>query len=150
MKVFIYPTNSLILSDLVERFGHQPLAIMQEVGKKVRSQGLDSPPMNITPEDPKFGLKYAAVEVPSGVRGRMSLFDTLLQNAEAAIVVYDPVISFGCMGCARTNELVNFLLRAKKIPLLELDYPTTEEDAKEFVYKISEFLKSLKPAEEKK
>lgn len=150
MKVFIYPTNSLILSDLVERFGHEPLAIMQEVGKKVRSQGLDSPPMNITPEDPKFGLKYAAVEVPSGVRGRMSLFDPLLSNAEAAIVVVDPVVSFGCMGCARTNELVNFLLRTKKIPLLTLDYPTTEEEAKTFVYKISEFLKSLKPAEEKK
>ncbi len=54
------------------------------------------------------------------------------------------------MGCSRTNELVNFLLRVKKIPLLKLDYPTTEEDAKMFVYKISEFLKSLKPAEDKK
>ncbi len=41
MKVFIYPANSLILSDLVERFGHEPLAIMQEIGKKVKSQGLD-------------------------------------------------------------------------------------------------------------
>jgi len=150
MKVFVYPTNSLILSDLVERFGHEPLAIMQEIGKKIRTQGLDSPPMNITPEDPKFGLKYAAVEVPSGVRGRMSLMDPLLTKADAAIVVRDPVISFGCMGCARTNELVNFLLRGKKIPLLKLDYPNTEEDAKLFVYKISEFLKSLKPSEEKK
>src|SRR3990170_405109 len=139
MKVFIYPTNSLILSDLVERFGHEPLAIMQEISKKIKTQGLDSPPLNITPEDPKLGLKYAAVEVPSGVRGRMSLMDPLLSNAEAAIVVRDPVISFGCMGCARTNELVNFLLRSKKIPLLELDYPDTEEDAKIFVYKISEF-----------
>ncbi len=150
MKVFIYPTNSLILSDLVERFGHEPLAVMQEIGKKVTTQGLDSPPMNITPEDAKLGLKYAAVEVPSGVRGRMSLFDKLIQDAESAIIVHDPVISFGCMGCARTNELVNFLIRAKKIPLLELDYPKTEEDAKEFVYKISEFLKSLKIQEEKK
>lgn len=150
MKVFIYPTNSLILYDLVERFGHEPLAIMQEVGKKVRTQGLDSPPINITPEDPKKGLKYAAVEVPSGVRGRMALIDPLLEKAEAAIVVTDPVASFGCMGCARTNELVNFLIRTKKIPLLILDYPSTEEDAKLFVYKISEFLKSLNPSQMKK
>lgn len=150
MKVFIYPTNSLILSDLVERFGHEPLAIMREVGKRVRTQGLDSPPLNITPEEPKFGLKYAAVEVPSGVRGRMALFDPLIQSAEAAIIVRDPVVSFGCIGCARTNELVNFLIRAKKIPMLELDYPTTDEDAKEFVYRISEFLKSLGAKEEKK
>ncbi len=147
MKIFIYPTNSLILSDLVERFGHEPLAIMQEISKKVRTQGLDSPPLNITPEDPKFGLKYAAVEVPSGVRGRMSLFDPLISKADAAIIVRDPVVSFGCMGCARTNELVNFLIRAKKIPMLDLDYPTSEEEAKQFVFKISEFLKSLKLAE---
>lgn len=150
MKVFIYPTNSLILSDLVARFGHEPLTIMQEVGKKVRTEGIDSPPLNITPEEPKLGLKYAAVEVPSGVRGRMALFDPLIQSAEAAIIVRDPVISFGCMGCARTNELINFLIRAKKIPMLELDYPANEDDAKEFVFRISEFLKSLKPAEEKR
>ncbi|PKL53705.1 MAG: methanogenesis marker 5 protein [Candidatus Methanoperedenaceae archaeon HGW-Methanoperedenaceae-1] len=150
MKVFIYPTNSLILSDLVERFGHEPLALMAVIGKKIRTKGLDSPPINVTPEDPKLGLKYAAVEVPSGVRGRMSLFDSLLTDAEAAVIVRDPVISFGCMGCARTNELVNFLIRAKKIPLLEVDYPENEDNAKEFVYKISEFLKSLKPAEDKK
>ena len=147
MKIFIYPTNSLILSDLVERFGHEPLAIMQEISKKIKTQGLDSPPLNITPEDPKLGLKYAAVEVPSGVRGRMSLMDPLISKADAAIIVRDPVVSFGCMGCARTNELVNFLIRAKKIPMLELDYPTSEEDAKEFVFKISEFLKTLKPAQ---
>lgn len=150
MKVFIYPTNSLILSDLVARFGHEPLTIMQEVGKKVRTEGIDSPPLNITPEEPKLGLKYAAVEVPSGVRGRMALFDPLIQSAEAAIIVRDPVISFGCMGCARTNELINFLIRAKKIPLLELDYPANEDEAKEFVFRISEFLKSLKSAEEKR
>lgn len=150
MKVFIYPTNSLILSDLVERFGHEPLAVMQEISKRVNKPGLDSPPLNITPEDPKLGLKYAAVEVPSGVRGRMSLFGPLIANAEAAIIVRDPVVSFGCMGCARTNELVNFLIRAKKIPLLDLDYPSTEEEAKEFVYKISQFLKSLGSQEEKK
>ncbi len=150
MKVFIYPTNSLILSDLVERFGHEPLAVMQEISKRVNAPGLDSPPLNITPEDPKVGLKYAAVEVPSGVRGRMSLFGPLISKAEAAIIVRDPVVSFGCMGCARTNELVNFLIRSKKIPLLDLDYPSTEEEAKEFVYKISQFLKNLGSKEEKK
>ncbi len=150
MKVFIYPTNSLILSDLVERFGHEPLALMQEISKRVNTPGLDSPPLNITPEDPKIGLKYAAVEVPSGVRGRMSLFGPLISKAEAAIIVREPVVSFGCMGCARTNELVNFLIRSKKVPMLVLDYPSSEEEAKEFVYKISQFLKSRGSQEEKK
>ena len=147
VKVFIYPSNSLILSDLVDRFGHEPLAMMQEIGKKIRTAGLDSPPINITPEDPKLGLKYAAVEVPAGVRGRMSLLGPLLEEAEAGIIVREPDISFGCMGCARTNELINFLVRAKKVPLLELNYPKTEEEAKSFVHRIREFLDGLSKAE---
>jgi putative methanogenesis marker protein 5 len=148
VKVFIYPSNSLILSDLIDRFGHEPLAVMREVGKKIRTAGLDSPPINITPEDPKIGLKYAAVEVPSGVRGRMALLGPLLEEAEAAVIVMEPDIGFGCMGCARTNELVNFLVRTKDIPILELDYPRTEENAKAFVHMIHDFLDGLGTGDE--
>lgn len=149
-KIFIYPSNSLILYDLVERFGHKPLAIMQEIRKKVTTAGIDSPPLDITPEDPKIGLKYAAVEVPAGVRGRMSLLDPLIDDAEAAILVEDAPIGFGCMGCQRTSELVGFLIRAKHVPILELDYPTSDDAAKDFVYQISEFLKGLEGAKEAK
>ncbi|MDY6959178.1 MAG: DUF2112 family protein, partial [Halobacteriota archaeon] len=35
MKVFIFPPNSLILSDLVERAGHEPLALMKKIGERV-------------------------------------------------------------------------------------------------------------------
>jgi putative methanogenesis marker protein 5 len=147
-KVFIYPTNSLILSDLVERFGHKPLAMMEQVREKITTVGIDSPPLNITPEDPKLGLKYAAVEVPAGVRGRMSLVGPLIDEAEAAIVVEDAAISFGCMGCARTNELTKYLARKKDIPILELVYPRSEEEGREFVYRIAEFLESLSGKEE--
>ncbi|MFQ6119567.1 MAG: methanogenesis marker 5 protein [Methanosarcinales archaeon] len=143
-KVFIFPSNSLILADLVERFGGSPLTLMQEIGKKVRTPGLDTPPLNITPEDPKKGLKYASVEVPSGVRGRLALFGPLMDEAEAAILVNNPDPAFGCMGCARTNELVHFLIKTKPIPILELNYPNSESEAKNFVYKISEFMKEIK------
>ncbi len=143
VKVLVYPANSLILADLVERFGHEPLSVQQEIREKISAPGLDSPPLNITPDDPKIGLRYAAVEVPSGVRGRMALLGPLIEEAEAAVLVHDPDPTFGCMGCARTNELVNFLIRARKIPLLELKYPSTEDDARDFVVRVAEFLKSL-------
>ncbi|APH38799.1 methanogenesis marker 5 protein [Methanohalophilus halophilus] len=146
-KIFIYPTNSLILSDLVERFGHKPLAMMEKIKEKITTVGVDSPPINITPEDPKLGLKYAAVEVPAGVRGRMALVGPQIDEAEAAIIVLDSSSAFGCMGCARTNELTKFLARQKDIPRLEVKYPRTEEEGKYFVYQIAEFLKSL-PKEE--
>jgi len=143
VKVFIYPTTSLILSDLVARFGHQPLSAALQVREKIQTAGLESPPLQITPEDPKKGLKYAAVEVPSGVRGRMSLYGPMIEEAEAAVIIHDADFSFGCMGCARTNELIQFLLRKRGIPILDLLYPRSDEEGVEFVAAIKKFLAEL-------
>ncbi|MCQ6961692.1 methanogenesis marker 5 protein [Methanolobus chelungpuianus] len=150
VKVIIYPTNSLILSDLVERFGHQPVAMMEKIKEKISTVSVDSPPLNITAEEPKMGLKYAAVEVPAGVRGRMSIVGPMIEEAQAGIIVNESPMAFGCMGCARTNELTKYLIRQRDIPVLEVDYPRgdNEEEAKEFVYRIAEFLKSLPKDEE--
>lgn len=142
-KVFIYPINSLILADLVERFGHKPLTMMSQIREKVTSLSLDSPPINITPEDPKLGLKYAAIEVPAGVRGRMALIGPLIEQTEAAIIVENPPTDFGCVGCNRTNELMKYLVRSKGVPVLEVKYPESDDEARDFVNKIAEFLESL-------
>ncbi|WP_406670557.1 methanogenesis marker 5 protein [Methanolobus sp. ZRKC4] len=147
-KVIIYPTNSLILSDLVQRFGHTPIAMMEKIKEKISTVGVDSPPLNITAEEPKTGLKYAAVEVPAGVRGRMALVGPMIEQAEAGIIVGETPMAFGCMGCARTNELTKFLIRERDMPVLELDFPESDDGGQEFVYKIGEFLKSL-PKNEK-
>ena len=150
-KVFIYPLNSLILADLVERFGHKPLTMMSQIREKVTSLSLDSPPINITPEDPKLGLKYAAIEVPAGVRGRMALIGPLIEQTEAAIIVENPPTNFGCVGCNRTNELTKYLVRSKGVPVLEVKYPESNEEARDFVHKIAAFLESLpkeKPEED--
>ncbi|MCK9312791.1 MAG: methanogenesis marker 5 protein [Methanocorpusculum sp.] len=142
-KIFIYPATSLILSDLVERFGHEPLGSAISIREHVQTPGFDSPPIQMTSEDPQKGLKWAAVEVPSGVRGRMSLYGPLVEQAEAAIIIEEPDFAFGCMGCARTNELLVFMLREKDMPRLELRYPATKEEGVTFVAKIKQFLKDL-------
>lgn len=142
-KVFLYPTTSLILSDLVARFGHTPLSAALQIRERIRTPGLESPPLQITPEGPKKGLRWAAVEVPSGVRGRMSLYGPMIEDAEAAIIINNADYSFGCMGCARTNELINFLIRKKNIPLLDLEYPSNDEEGVEFVAAIKRFLDGL-------
>ncbi|HQP71096.1 MAG TPA: methanogenesis marker 5 protein [Methanoculleus sp.] len=142
-KVFIYPATSLILSDLVARFGHKPLGAALGIRERIQTAGVDSPPLQITPEEPKRGLKYAAVEVPSGVRGRMAIYGPLLEEAEAAIIVNDADLAFGCMGCARTDELLLFILRQSGIPILELDYPGNEEEGVQFVAALRKFLDNL-------
>ena len=143
MKVAIFPPNSLILADLVERRGHEPLVLQREIRKRVSTPEIDSPPLNMTEEDPIKGLKYAAIEVPSGVRGRMALLGPLIDEADDAIIMEDAPFGFGCVGCARTNELCMFNLRKKNIPVLELKYPTNREETQEVVNKINVFLDSL-------
>jgi putative methanogenesis marker protein 5 len=142
-KVLIYPATSLILSDMVARFGHTPLSSAVAVRERIQTPGLESPPLQITPEEPKKGLKWAAVEVPAGVRGRMSLYGPMIEQAEAAIIINDADFSFGCMGCARTNELIKFLLREKEIPKLDLNYPKNEDEGVRFVAAIKKFLEGL-------
>ena len=143
MKIAMFPPNSLILEDLIERSGHEPLSLQNQIKQKVTDPEIDSPPFNMTEEDPIKGLKYAAIEVPSGVRGRMSLFGPLIDVAEAAIIMDESPFGFGCIGCARTNELSVFYLRKKGIPTLELKYPTNQEETMDVVNKINTFLKQL-------
>ncbi|MCK9581210.1 MAG: methanogenesis marker 5 protein [Methanoregula sp.] len=143
VKVFIYPATSLILSDMVARFGHTPLSSAVAIRERIQTPGLESPPLQITPEEPKKGLKWAAVEVPAGVRGRMSLYGPMVEAAEAAIIINDADLSFGCMGCARTNELIKFQLREKDIPKLDLNYPKNDEEGVQFVSAIKKFLEGL-------
>ncbi len=143
--VFIYPSTSLILSDLVQRYGHTPLNVAVQIREHIQTPSIESPPLQMTPEDPKKGLKYAAVEVPSGVRGRMALFGPLIEQAEAAIIVNDADLAFGCQGCARTNELIKFLIREKSatIPVLDITYPRNDDEGIEFVREIKTFLEGL-------
>jgi putative methanogenesis marker protein 5 len=124
--------------------GHKALVVSEAVRNLVTASGIESPPMNVTPEEPKKGLRYAAVDVPSGVRGRMALIGPIIEQAEAAIIVEDPGWLTGCVGCSRTNELVRLLIRTKGIPVLDLSYPTNDDEAKVFVQKIRTFLEGLK------
>ena len=62
VKIALYPPNSLILADLLERRGHTPLVLQKQIRQKIKDPEIDSPPMNITEEDPIKGLKYAAIE----------------------------------------------------------------------------------------
>lgn len=142
-KIFIFPPNSLILFDLVTREGHQPLGLGEEVAKNLSKPEIDSPPMNITPEFPRKGLKYAAIEVPSGVRGRLALIGPLVEEADAAIVVEDADALFGCASCGRTNEFIKYLIKRRNLPSVIVPYPRSEDDARVMVSKIRSFLKSI-------
>ncbi len=142
MKVLVYPPNSLILADLVERGGHEPVVLMREVGEHVREAEIDAPPLNITEEDLKRALRYVSVEEPAGLKGRVGLLVPLLEQAEAAIILTDAPPTFGCMGCAVADEFFKFLIRKQRIPTLEVRYEGGDR-MDEMVAAIMSFLKGL-------
>lgn len=144
MKIFIDPPNSLILFDLVERFGHEPLSSMAAIQDRIDNIEVDMPPMNVTLDDVVKGLKYAGVEVPSGIRGRLSVWGPMIEAADAAVIMLDPPFNFGCVGCERSNEMVKYLIKRRGIPTVTVTYPNTEEEAKTVVNQIKEFLEGLK------
>jgi len=144
MKVFIDPPNSLILFDIVERFGHEPLSTMAAIQERIDNMEIDMPPMNVTVDDVVKGLKYAGIEVPSGIRGRLAVWGPLIDSADAAIIMDDAPFAFGCVGCERSNMMVKYLIRRRNIPTLHVIYPENEEGGKLFVAKAKEFLEGLK------
>ncbi len=73
----------------------------------------------------------------------MALFGPLIDDADAAIIMEDAPFGFGCVGCARTNELCMFNIRQRNIPVLEVKYPTSSDETMELVNRINEFLDSL-------
>jgi putative methanogenesis marker protein 5 len=116
------------------------MAALQE---RIDNIEVDMPPMNVTLDDVVRGLKYAGIEVPSGVRGRLAVWGPLIEEADAAIIVDDPPFSFGCVGCERSELMVRYLVKRRNIPALRVPYPNSEEEGKAFVGKIKEFLEGL-------
>ena len=148
MKVFIDPPNSMILFDLVERFGHEPLSTMAALQERVDNIEIDMPPMNVTLDDVVKGLKYAGIEVPSGIRGRLAVWGPLIDQADAAIILEGAPFAFGCVGCERSNLMVKYLIQRRQIPVVHVDYPENEEQGKLAVAKIRDFLKGLEDNKE--
>lgn len=143
MKVLVYPPNSMILADLVERGGHEPVVLMKEIGEHVRDAEIDAPPLNVTEEDLKRALRYVSVEEPAGLKGRIGLLAPLLEAAEASIILSDAPPTFGCMGCVVADEFFKYLIRRREIPTLEVKYEGGEK-VEEMVSEVMTFLEQLK------
>lgn len=72
------------------------------------------------------------------------MWGPLVDQADAAIIMDDAPFEFGCVGCHRTDEMVRYLIRKRKIPFIVVRYPNDEEEAKVMVAKIKGFLEGLK------
>lgn len=170
MKVAVIPDAAMMIVHLIGKNGHEYLSPTNLSEEKLRAKDpydestvdYDAPPYNMTEESTLVGNKYVSGEAPSGVKGRMSLYDNIITNAEAAVILGRPpknykkmyntlnhLILFGSVSCINHHSLVVKLIKQKNIPILQVSFPTTRDEIIRIIGKVNCFLKNLDKIEPK-
>lgn len=164
MKIAVLPDAAMMIVPLITKNGHEYLSstnISEETLRK-KDPYDDSkfdeslPPFTMTGENTLVGNKYTTNESPSGVRGRLSLFDKIIQESEAAIIIgqqprkykrmynhLNELILFSCVSCSNQHKFTVNQLKKKNIPILQVAYPTTQREIIEMIEKVNHFLQNL-------
>ena len=165
MKVALIPEGGVLITNLIFKNGHTPLQIYEMTPEKARKKDpydeelidYDSPLYNLTGRLVQAGNKYVSNEVPSAIKGRLSLAEHILREAEAVIVLgrapknrtrmYDrlnsTILFYGGVGRGNFPKYLLYLLRKKNVPRLEMAYPTNRDELIKLFDRTNTFLKNL-------
>lgn len=164
MKIAVIPDGAIMIVHLITKNGHEYLSSTNLSEEKLRNKDpyddsvcdYDAPPFSLKDYERLSGNKYASCETPSGLRGRASMFDSIIQNADAAIIMGMPsknyksmyntlneLILFSCVGCYNHYKLMIHLIKQKNIPILELAYPESRDSIIVMIERINNFLQML-------
>lgn len=164
MKIAVLPDAAMMIVHLVTKNGHEYISSTNISEETLRNKdpydesAFDEslPPFTMTGDNPLIGNKYTTSEAPSGVRGRLSLFDRIIMESEAAIIIGQPpkdykhmynhlneLILFSCVSCSNHQRLVVSSLKKRNIPILEVAFPTSRDEIISMIQRVDEFLKNL-------
>ncbi|AWX33032.1 DUF2112 family protein [Methanosphaera sp. BMS] len=165
MKVALIPEGGVLITNLIFKNGHTPLQMYEMTPEKARKKDpydeelidYDSPLYNLTGRLVQAGNKYVSNEVPSAIKGRLSLAEHILREAEAVIVLgrapknrtrmYDrlnsTILLYGGVGRGNFPKYLLYLLRKKNVPRLEMAYPTNRDELIKLFERTNTFLQNL-------
>jgi len=165
MKVALVPEGGVLLTNLIFKNGHTPLQMYEMSPQKAKEKDPydeevidhDSPLYNLNGRLVQKGNKYVSNDVPSAIKGRLTLADHIIQEAEAAIILgrapknrtkmYDrlnsTILLYGGVGTGNFPKYLVYLLRKKNIPRLEMAYPTNREELIRIFERTNTFLQNL-------
>ena len=161
MKVAVIPDAAMIVVPLIEKNGHEyisPTNFSKYNNMDVSSGKCDDTqaPYTLNRDNILLGSSYFSNELPSGVKGRLTLFSRVLELADAFIVlgkrpehykrmydVLNELILFGGSGCSNERNMVMALIKDKGVHMLELAYQTTRNDLIDVINRTNDFLKNL-------
>lgn len=154
MKIAILPEDAMIIRSIIKNHGHTPISPtnFDENTKHDGHIDTNKPPYNMK----KISNTQVSCELPSGVRGRLKLYEDILEKAEAGIILdkkptgcskiyseLNNIILFGEIECANTYNYLRYVLKNKDMPILELKYPKTQQEIIEMINEIIKFLEDL-------
>lgn len=166
MKIALIPEGGVLLTNLIFKNGHTPLQMYNMTPEKAREKDPydnedvidhDSPLYKLNSTVVPEGNKYVGNEVPSGIKGRLTLADHIIQEAEAAIILgrapknrtkmYDKlnsaILLYGGVGAGNFPKFLLYQLRKKNIPRLEMAYPTNRDELIQLFERTNTFLQNL-------
>jgi putative methanogenesis marker protein 5 len=165
MKVALIPEGGVLITNLIFKNGHTPLQMYEMTPQKAREKDpyddevidYDSPLYNLNGRRVQKGNKYVSNDVPSAIKGRLSLAEHIIEEAEAVIVLgrapknrkrlygrlNSTILFYGGVGTGNFPKYLLYLLRKKKVPRLEMAYPTNREELIGIFDRTNTFLKNL-------
>lgn len=161
MKVAVIPDGAMIIVPLIEKNGHEyisPTNFSKYNNMDVCNGEIDEiqDPYTLNRNNILQCSSYFSNELPSGIKGRLTLFSRVLELADAFIILgkrpekykkmynmLNELILFGGCGCDNEHKIVINLVRNKQVPVLELAYPITRDDLISVINRTNEFLKNL-------
>lgn len=165
MKVALIPEGGVLLTNLIFKNGHTPLQMYDMSPEKAKEKDPyddelidhDSALYNLNGSLVQEGNKYVSNEVPSGIRGRLTLADHIIRDAEAAIILgrapknrtrmynrlNSTILFYGGVGEGNFPKFLLYLIRKKDIPRLEMAYPTNRDELIKIFDRTNTFLQNL-------
>lgn len=165
MKVALIPEAGVLITNLIFKNGHTPLQMYDMSPEKARQK--DTSDEELIDHDSSLyklkgylvqeGNKYVGNEIPSGIKGRLTLADHIIQEAEAVIVLgrrqkncprmydrlNDVILLYGGVGTGNFPKFLLYQLRKKNIPRLEMAYPTNRDELIGIFERTNTFLQNL-------
>ncbi len=155
MKVAVIPDAAMIVIPLIEKNGHEYISPTNF--SKYNNMDVCDGEINTTFNLNRNNILTTSNELPAGIKGRLTLFSRVLDEADAFIIlgkrpnnykrIYDTLndlILFGGIGCINEHRIAISLVKQKQCPVLELAYPTTKEEIINLINRTNAFLKNIK------
>ena len=157
MKIAVIPDGAMIIINFIEKKGHTYIS-PSNFSKRTAEDGYwDEDKLELPPILKEKNIIYnISDEIPSGAKGRFKLFNSIIKEIDACIIlgarnknykrmygVLNELILFGGCGCVNEHKLIIKTIKDLNIPKLILKHPNNQNELINLITNLNEFLDNL-------